>query len=124
MARISIGIGAFLIVLGVIGYIAGGASSFTALIPALFGVALAGLGAWATKGSSAEKNAMHIATVVGLIGALAPLARVVPALTGGGELGLAFLTNLLMFIACGAFVALCVRSFVLARKARTTAGAQ
>jgi hypothetical protein len=110
------GFGAALIAIGLIGFLAGGASSVTGLIPAFFGVALLGLGWWATKGK--EKTAMHIAAVVGAVGALAPLSRIVPGLAGGGELGLAFWTNVLMFVVCGAFVALCVKSFVDARKAR------
>jgi hypothetical protein len=116
MGKTAIGFGVALIAIGVIGWLAGGMSSITGLIPALFGVALAGLGWWAGRGN--EKTAMHIAAVVGLIGLLAPLGRIFPALGSGGELGLAFWTNVLMFVACGAFFALCVKSFVDARKAR------
>lgn len=116
MAKTTMGFGAALIAIGMIGYLAGGMSSVTGLIPAFFGLALLGLGWWATRGK--EKTAMHIAAVVGAVGALAPLSRIVPALAGGGELGLAFWTNVLMFVVCGAFVALCVKSFVDARKAR------
>lgn len=117
MAKITMGFGAALIVIGVIGYLAGGMSSVTGLIPAFFGLALAGLGWWAGRGN--EKTAMHIAAVVGGVGALAPLSRIIPGLAGGGELGLAFWINVVMFLVCGAFVALCVKSFVDARKGRT-----
>jgi membrane protein implicated in regulation of membrane protease activity len=115
MGKTAIGFGVALIAIGVIGWLAGGMSSITGLIPALFGVVLAALGWWAGRGN--EKTAMHIAAVVGLIGLLAPLGRIFPAL-GGGELGLAFWTNVLMFVVSGAFFALCVKSFVDARKAR------
>lgn len=118
MGKTTMGVGAALIALGVIGYIAGGASSFTAMIPAVFGLALAGLGAWAARGGAAEKNAMHVAAVAGLLGFLAPLGRIIPSLTSGAELGLPFWTNLAMFAICGAFFALCVKSFVDARRAR------
>jgi hypothetical protein len=116
MARTTTGFGIALIVVGLGGYLLGGASSFTALIPALFGLVLAGLGWWATRGS--EKTAMHIASVVGLVGTLAPLSRIVPGLTAGGELGIAFWSNVAMFLVSGVFFALCVKSFVDARRAR------
>lgn len=117
MSKVSIGFGVALIVLGVVGYFAGGASSITGLIPALFGAALVGLGVWGSRGN--EKTPMHIAAVVGLIGFLAPLSRIVPGLAGGAEMSLALATNILMFVICGVFVALCVKSFVDARRART-----
>lgn len=116
MAKTTIGFGIALIVLGVAGFVLGGGSSATALIPALFGVILAGLGWWAGRGN--EKTAMHIASVVGLVGTLAPLARIVPALTSGGELGMAFWSNVVMFVVSGAFLALCIKSFIDARRAR------
>lgn len=119
MGKITIGFGVALIVLGVVGYFAGSASSITGLIPAIWGLILGGLGFWALRGS--EKTAMHIAAVVALLGALAPLSRVVPGLTSGGELSLAFWSNALMFLLCGALLALYVRSFVMARRARVTA---
>jgi FtsH-binding integral membrane protein len=119
MGKTAIGFGVALIVIGVVGYAAGGASSFTGLIPAFFGIALAGLGAWANSGGKAEKNAMHIASVVALLGTLAPLSRIVPGLTSGGELGLAFWSNALMFVVCGVFLVLCIRSFIENRKARS-----
>lgn len=119
MARVAIGFGAALIAIGVGSYVIGGASSFTALIPALFGLALVGLGWWGTRGS--EKTAMHIAAVVGLVGALAPLSRLIPSLTAGGELGLAFWSNAAMFVVSGAFFALCLKSFVDVRRARAAA---
>lgn len=119
MSRTTIGFGIALIVAGLGGYLLGGASSFTALIPALFGLTLVGLGWWAGRGS--EKTAMHIAAVVGLIGTLAPLSRIIPGLASGGELGVAFWSNIAMFVISGAFFALCVKSFVDARRARAVA---
>ena len=116
MSRMSIGFGVALIVLGVVGYVAGGASSVTGLIPAFFGLPLVGLGVWGSRGN--EKTPMHIAAVVGLVGLLAPLSRIIPGLASGAELSLAFITNILMFVICGVFFALCVKSFVDARRAR------
>ena len=119
MSRTAIGFGIALIVVGLGSYVAGEASSVTALIPAIFGLALVGLGWWGTRGN--EKTAMHIAAVVGLVGTLAPLSRVIPSLTGGGELGLAFWSNAIMLVVSGAFFALCVKSFVDAQRARAQA---
>ncbi len=119
MSRTTIGFGVALIIAGLGGYLLGRASSFTALIPALFGLALVGLGWWAGRGS--EKIAMHIAAVVGLIGTLAPLSRIIPGLASGGDLGVAFWSNVAMFVISGAFFALCVKSFVDARRTRAAA---
>lgn len=121
MGKTTMGAGAVLIALGVIGYVSGGASSFTAMIPAVFGLILAGLGAWAARGGAAEKNALLVAAAVGLLGILAPLGRIIPSLTSGSELGLPFWTNMAMFAICSGFFALCVKSFVGARRARAAA---
>jgi hypothetical protein len=118
MGKTTIVFGLALIVLGIVSYLASGAVSITAMIPAFFGVPLTALGAWANTGEKAKKTAMHIASVVGLIGTLAPLSRIAPALSRGGELGMAFWSNVGMFLICGVFLALCIRSFVRARALR------
>lgn len=116
MAKTAMGFGGALIAVGVLGWLLGGASSITGLIPAVFGLILLGLGWWGGRGK--EKTAMHIAAVVALLGTLAPLSRILPGLTGGGELGIAFWSNVAMFLVSGTFLALCVKSFIDARRAR------
>ncbi len=118
MGKQSVIFGAILVAIAAFTYVLSGASSATALIPALFGLPLIGLGVWAMRGN--PKTPMHIAAVIGLIGALAPLSRVIPALAGGAELNLALASNVAMLVVCGAFFALCVKSFVDARRTRPT----
>lgn len=59
-----------LIALGLGGYFGTGTSSLTALIPAAFGVGIAGLGVMA-RGAGKRKRAMHIAVAVAALGFIA-----------------------------------------------------
>jgi len=121
MANVTIGFGLLLAALGVGGYLATGRTHPTALIPLAFGVLLMVCGALARR-EALRRHAMHAAAVVGLLGFLGPL-RVLPQmvkLLGGGEVPhrAAVLDQLAMMIVCGVFLALCIRSFVAARRAR------
>lgn len=105
-----------LIIIGIGGYIAGGAASVTALIPAIFGV-LIFISALVAKKNL--KAGMHMAAFFGLLGFIAPLGRLIPsAIKDGITVNLPFLSQLSMVIICGIFVALCVRSFIIIRKNR------
>jgi multisubunit Na+/H+ antiporter MnhF subunit len=119
MPKVTIITGLILIALGLVGYfvLGGDAPSKTALIPAFFGVPIAGLGLLAMR-PNARKIAMHIAVVLGLLGFIAPLGRVIPVAIKG-ELQLVASTFMLisMAVVCLVFVVLCVRSFMAARKA-------
>jgi len=121
MPNVTIGFGAALAALGLGGYLLTGRTSLTALIPLALGVLLAACGA-AALDPARRKHAMHAAAVVGLLGFLGPL-RVLPqmvALVGGGavEHRAAVVDQLLLMILCAVFLALCIRSFVLARRTR------
>ncbi len=125
MAPVSIACGILLILLGIWGRwytgVPESATSNTALIPAGFGIALVILGFLAFK-DSLRKHAMHAAAALGLIGFLAAVGRGVVSwsafLSGKAKNGDAALALLLMAVICGVFVALCVRSFIAARRAR------
>jgi hypothetical protein len=124
MANVTIGFGLVLAALGLGGYVATGRTSLTALIPLAFGLLLVVCGALARR-EALRRHAMHAAAVLGLLGFLGPL-RVLPqmvTLLGGGE-GVphraAVLDQLAMMIVCGVFLALCIRSFVAARRARAS----
>ena len=117
MASTTIGIGVFLILLGLVGYFGSGMVSVTALIPAAFGIALAVLG-WLARDDSKRKLVMHIAVTVGLAGLIGALIRPIRAFSAGASLNFAIIMQLTMAATLGVFVTLCVRSFVNARRAR------
>lgn len=120
MAKMTILFGVLLTILGLVTYFGAeslGAStrSVTALIPAFIGVPLIILGIVAQK-PGARKHAMHAAAALALLGFLASFGRFVAVGAAPTSVGPAAL--LIMAILCGVFVALCVRSFIVARKAR------
>jgi hypothetical protein len=127
MANVTIGFGLALAALGLGGYFATGRASFTALIPLAIGLLLLLCGVLARQ-EALRKHAMHAAAVLGLLGFLGPM-RVLPQmlrlLTGGEGVPhpAAVLDQLVMMVVCGVFLALCIRSFVAARRARVVAGA-
>lgn len=120
MAKITIGLGLVLIVLGLGGYFGTGRESWTALIPALFGLPLVLLGLIALK-EHLRKHAMHVAAVIGLLGFAGTVKGLMklPVLLTGGELArpAAGAVQAAMAIVCLLFVLLCVRSFIKARRA-------
>lgn len=116
--------GATLIAIGIVGYIASGAASITALIPAVLGAVVLGLGVAAAR-NGLQRHAIHAALVVALLGLIASVPRALNAgavLTGGDvERPIAALASLAVVVVCAIYIALGVRSFVAAR--RTTAPA-
>ena len=121
MANTTLIVGALLIVIGLVGYFGTETESMTALIPAGFGIALGLLGLLA-RAESRRKHAMHAAAVLGIIGFLGSARglTLLPQLLGDGDVErpLAVWAQYTMAVLCLLFVALCVRSFIAARKAR------
>jgi hypothetical protein len=117
--RVSIVFGLLLIALGLGGYFGTGTSSPTPFIPAGFGLVLLVLGALALK-ERLRKHAMHAAAGVGLLGAVGAVVRLLQPLYGdkGIEHPVAYGCTAAMAALCLAFVALCVNSFVQARRRR------
>jgi hypothetical protein len=119
MATIALWFGLALIALGVVGYIATGMQSPTALIPAVFGVLLAILSMMA-RNPARRKLAMHIAVVVGILGffgSVRGLANLGAVLAGEPVARpAAVVTQSIMAVLMLAFIYLCVRSFVMARR--------
>jgi hypothetical protein len=121
MANVTIGFGLALAALGLGGYFATGRASLTALIPLALGLLLLLCGVLARQ-EALRKHAMHAAALLGLLGFVGPM-RVLPQilrLVGGEAIPhrAAVLDQLLMMVASGLFLALCIRSFVAARRAR------
>lgn len=124
LAGKTVAIGAALVVLGIAGYVAASGASPTALIPSVFGTALVILG-WLAYDDRRRKTAMHIAAAVGLLGflgSLRGLLRLPGLLTGAAvERPLAVASQSIMAALTGVFVALCVKSFIDARRPRSRA---
>lgn len=118
MPNTAILFGRLLILLGIIGYgygIYSDNASLTALIPAIFGLLLMALGHISNAKENLRKHLMHVAVLIGLIGFIVPLIRIVPKL---GDFQLTFAAAMLisMSVLCLVFVILCVKSFIDARR--------
>ncbi len=111
-----------LIILGIVGYVATEMVSVTALIPAFFGIVLLALALMARK-ENLRRHAMHAASVLGVIGfagTFSGLLGLVTMMTGGEVANpAAVIGRAVMAVLCLAFVALCVKSFLDARRLRT-----
>jgi hypothetical protein len=109
--------GLILIVLGIASYTLTGRTSITAMIPAFFGAAFLVCAIVARK-EPLRKHAMHAAVAIGLIGALAALARGLPGALNGDAARPAVMSQMAMGVLLLIYVALGVQSFIAARKAR------
>ena len=124
MPSTSIVSGVLLILVGIIGYaygMSGGNASPTALIPALIGLLLALLGVAAKAKENLRKHLMHAAVLIGLIAFVATASSFlkIPALLDGtADRPAAVVAQLATAIVSLAFVILCVKSFVDARRNR------
>lgn len=125
MARLTMYFGIILIGIGIYFFIATGSAHPTSLIPCWFGIVLAICGALANSDDQRKRMLyMHIAVTIGLLGFL------FPGFMGIKDLVVAHSTQtplahpaavheqLLMAVLCFAFVLLCVRSFIAARRTR------
>jgi uncharacterized membrane protein (UPF0136 family) len=123
MAKATIGFGILLIVVGSWGFFATGSQHPTALIPAYFGLVLFWSGVLAIK---PERRAlwMHIAVTAGLLGFLGAAVQAIREYVAahGAPLAetaaVAVRYQTAMAGICLAFVLLCVRSFIAARRGR------
>jgi thiol:disulfide interchange protein len=107
------------ILLGVGAYLRTGMQSKTALIPAVFGVLMAGAGAWSLK---SLKHGGHAAALIGLLGFLGTaksLFKISQLYAGTLERPAAVMAQAAFAILCFACVVLCVRSFIDARRAKS-----
>ena len=128
MAKLTIGFGLVLILLGIWGFVATGSASAhsSTLFPTWFGLALAVCGLLAlTENEKRRRLWMHAAAVLGLVGFLGAGYRALSVLIQAHGATLAFpiavANQLAMSLICLVFVILCVRSFIVARSSRQTA---
>ncbi len=132
MPQLTILFGVIFIILGLAGFfgweqLGAQKQSATALIPAFFGIPIAILGAVAMAKPGARKHAMHAAVMLGLLGFLGTIGGLIKAIQWmagtAPERPAAVAIQAIMAVLCAIFIALCVRSFIAARKARDATGA-
>lgn len=124
MAKLTMVFGVLLIAVGVVGFVLTGSTHYTSLIPSAIGAILAVAGALALS-PERTKTWMHVAVTVGLLGFLGTVksAYDVTRLASGVayEHPIAVEEKAVTFLLCLIFVAFCVRSFIEARRTRTSA---
>jgi hypothetical protein len=110
--------GVILILLGIVGYVIAvmnDNASFTALIPAVFGIVLAGLGAISQAKEGLRKHMMHVAVIIALLGFIATAGRLISRLSQLTA-SAAVISQAVMAVVCLIFVVLAIRSFAAARR--------
>jgi hypothetical protein len=126
VAKVTIGLGVLLVILGVVGFVATGSKAPTALIPVPVGIVFGVLGAVALN-PARRKHAMHAAAALALLGFLITIPGLIGAIrlmTGGTvDNPAAAKAKAIMSVLCLVFVLLCVRSFIAARRARVAGDA-
>ena len=122
MAKLTILFGVMLITVGAWGFFATGAIHPTALIPTYFGLVVGWCGVLAMAQPAQRMLWMHIAVTVGLLGFLGAGAMAIIELVKAHGAALAHPAAVeaqaAMATLCFVFVALCVRSFIAARRDR------
>jgi len=100
--------------------------NITALIPAAFGVVFLVLGVISIAKDALRKHAMHFAAAVAMFGCIAGLGMGLPKhklITGVDPARPAAVqAQIWLWILCGVFLAMCVKSFIDVRAARAKAG--
>lgn len=118
VARLTIGVGLALILVGALVSILSDSGSFTSWIPAFIGVVLLVLGIIALVAESATKLVMHIAIAVAALAVLASLGSAI----GRGSTGWALASQILTIVLCGTLVLFAIRSFLTARRSQPQDG--
>jgi hypothetical protein len=114
--------GVLLVALGAGNYFGAETRSWTMWFPALFGLLLFACGVVALW-ASYRKHAMHVAAIVGMVGLLVTLSSLIHLLSKIFS-DWSMLLNSAMALLCGLFVALALKSFIDARRARKKEGGQ
>ena len=125
MAKITIGFGVILILVGILGFVSTGSHAPTALIPAVVGLILSILGFLALTNDAKKRMLyMHIAVTIGLLGFLGTgwsIVNYIQMTIRGQRFAhpIAVEEKAAMAAVLLCFVLLCVQSFIAARRTRT-----
>ena len=123
MAKLTAVFGLLLIGNGIYGYTAGESASVTALIPAFVGIALLLCAVGSIVKPALYMHLMDVAALLGLLGCLAALGRLVPSFFEDEQNTLVQVNLGLMALLCGGYVYSCFRSFKEAGRRRREAAA-
>jgi hypothetical protein len=120
MLKLTFWIAAILIILGLAGFLLTGAQSFTALIPAVFGLIFL-ICALIARNETRRKLAMHVAqgfAILGLLGSISGLFKLIMYLAGSGSLDRpsAAIAQGIMALVCLVYLGMGIRTFIAARK--------
>jgi len=120
MAKVTLAFAALLMALGLVGYLGTGSQHPTALIPLWIGLLLGIFGVLAISPSeNRRKIFMHINVTIGSLGLLATIVEIVRTLVSSKPPDTAAMASKLSLAALLlAYVAVCVRSFISARRGR------
>ena len=124
MQKLTIGCGVLLAIVGLVGYVSTGSVHPTALIPMWIGLVLGISGILATN-PARRMLWMHVAVTIGLLGFLGTIPGVIGVvkMAMGSTVArpTAAIYQAITWVICLIFVALCVRSFIAARRSRVAA---
>ncbi len=122
MPRLSLLFGFVLVAMGICSFVATGSVHHTALIPAAFGGVLLLCGIIGATAPNLRMHVMHAAAFVGLLGSAGGLGMSLPKLSatlaGTAARPIAVWMQLAMGAVSLIFLALCVKSFIEARRAQ------
>jgi hypothetical protein len=114
VAKLTIAFGGVLVILGLVCFGMTGMEHKTALIPTVVGAILEPAGLIALVKPNLRMHAMHAAVLVGLLGFIAGIGGLIARRPSG----IALVEMLALTGICGLYVALCVMSFIQARRVR------
>lgn len=123
MAKLTIGFGTLLILLGIVGYVATGSEHPTALIPSILGVFFIFFGVMAnTENAKKRMLWMHISVTVALLGFLSMIPADIDVIRLSRGVYFPYPAAVeekaVMSLLCLLYVLFCVRSFIAARRSR------
>jgi fucose 4-O-acetylase-like acetyltransferase len=125
MAKLTIAFGILLILLGIIGFVATGSAHPTALIPSAIGLLFVLFGVMAnTEDSKKRMLWMHISVTVALLAFLGTIPADIDTIRLSRGVSFAHPAAVVekgaMSLLCLIYVLFCVRSFIAARRLRTS----
>lgn len=123
MPRITIGVGVLLIIVGVIAYFTSGATSWTALIPAILGVLILIGGLIGLKSPKIGVHAGLVLALLGIVGTFMNVMQLGALFAGEAERPAAVIASTVTFVVLVVYVVLGVRSFIRASRWKRVADA-